>query len=218
MTDSPGSLARRERLDLCDTFEAVGPDAPTLCMPWTTRDLAAHLVVREGRPDVASGIWVPFLKDRTEREQAKVAAQPWPDLVGAVRSGPPIWHPAQLPVVDNAVNLAEMVIHHEDVLRGDGTPGPRREVSPQLDAAIWALLSRMGRLLFRRVPSAVELHAPRREALTFGGRGGGDGTVVVSGEPLELLLTAYGRRNVAQVEVTGSPEAVSAFESSRFGL
>ncbi|WP_147065445.1 TIGR03085 family metal-binding protein [Knoellia locipacati] len=215
MTDSPGTLARRERLDLCETFEAVGPDAPTLCMPWTSRDLAAHLVVREGRPDVASGIWIPFLKDRTEREQARIAAQPWPDLVEAVRSGPPIWHPAQLPVVDNAVNLAEMVIHHEDVLRGDGTPGPRREVSPELDAAVWSLLTRMARLLFRRVPSAVELHAPRRPATRVGS---GDETVVVTGDPLELLLTAYGRRNVADVEVSGTPEAVAAFEASRFGL
>ena len=97
MSDSPPTLARRERLDLCDTFEAVGPDAPTLCMPWTTRDLAAHLVVREGRPDLASGIWLPFLKERTEREQARIAAQPWPELVEAVRSGPPGWHPARLP-------------------------------------------------------------------------------------------------------------------------
>ena len=215
MPDTPTALARRERLALCDTFEDVGPDAPTLCMPWTTRDLAAHLVVREGRPDVASGIWVPFLKERTEREQAKVAAQPWPDLVEAVRSGPPIWHPANLGIVDNAVNLAEMVIHHEDVLRGDGAPGPRRTVSPELDAAIWALLSRMGRLLFRRVPSAVELHAPRRNALTVSG---GDETVIVTGEPLELLLTAYGRRNVAEVEVSGPPEAVAAFDTARLGL
>ena len=36
---------------LCDLFEEVGPDAPTLCGDWTTRDLAAHLVMRERRPD-----------------------------------------------------------------------------------------------------------------------------------------------------------------------
>ncbi|WP_404382386.1 TIGR03085 family metal-binding protein [Knoellia locipacati] len=215
MTDRPSSIARRERFDLCETFEAVGPDAPTLCMPWTTRDLAAHLVVREGRPDLASGIWVPFLKERTDREQARIAAQPWPALIEAVRSGPPSWHPAQIALVDDAVNLAEMVIHHEDVLRGDGARGPRREVSAHLDAAVWALLSRMGRLLFRRVPSGVELHAPRRGALTVSG---GADPVIVSGEPLELMLTAYGRGNVADVEVTGPPEAVAAFETARLGL
>ncbi|MFC7488944.1 TIGR03085 family metal-binding protein [Knoellia sp. CPCC 206453] len=215
MTEPSISIARRERLDLCETFESVGPDAPTLCMPWTTRELAAHLVIREGRPDLASGIWVPFLADRTEREQAKVAAQPWPALIEAVRSGPPSWHPAQLALIDNAVNLAEMVIHHEDVLRGDGTPGPRREPSAHLEAAAWALLSRMGRLLFRKVPVGVELHAPGRGALTVRG---GDATVHVSGAPLELLLTAYGRRQVAQIDLTGDDAAITRFETARFGL
>ena len=55
------SPVRRERYALCDTFEAVGPDAPTLCTPWRTRDLAAHLVIREGRPDAAVGLLVPPL-------------------------------------------------------------------------------------------------------------------------------------------------------------
>ena len=215
MTSGSTPIARTERLALCDTFEAVGPDAPTLCMPWTTRDLAAHLVVREGRPDLATGIWVPFLADRTEREQSRVAAQPWADLVEAVRSGPPVWHPARLGAVDNAVNLAEMVIHHEDVLRGDGATGPRREPSAHLESAVWSLLSRMGRLLFRRVPAAVELHSPGRRTITAGG---GDGTVRVTGAPIEVLLTAYGRRNVADVEVDGPADAVAAFGAARLGL
>lgn len=215
MTDSPGHIARKERLDLCATFDRVGPDAPTLCSPWTTRDLAAHLVVREGRPDQAAGIWVPFLKERTDREQARIAAQPWPDLVEAVRSGPPSWHPARVAAVDNAVNLAEMVVHHEDVLRGDGEPGPRREVSAHLDGATWALLTRMGRLLFRRVPVGVELHDQGRSPLTVRG---GDETVHLTGAPLELLLTAYGRRDVADVEVSGPPEVVARFEDARLGL
>jgi uncharacterized protein (TIGR03085 family) len=184
-------------------------------MPWTTRDLAAHLVIREGRPDLASGIWIPFLADRTEREQAKVAAQPWPDLVEAVRSGPPSWHPTQLAVIDNAVNLAEMVVHHEDVLRGDGVPGPRREPTAHLEAAAWALLSRMGRLLFRKAPDGVELHAPGRGALTVSG---GDAVVHVSGAPVELLLTAYGRRGVAEIEVTGDEDAMARFETASLGL
>ncbi|MFC7492508.1 MULTISPECIES: TIGR03085 family metal-binding protein [unclassified Knoellia] len=209
------SIARRERLDLCDTLESVGPDAPTLCMPWTTRDLAAHLVIREGRPDLASGIWLPFLKERTEREQARVAAQPWPELVEAVRSGPPGWHPTRLTLIDNAVNLAEMVIHHEDVLRGDGSPGPRREPTAHVEAAAWTLLSRMGRLLFRRAPDGVQLHAPGRGALTVSG---GEATVHVTGAPVELLLTAYGRRQVAEIEVTGDADAVARFDTASFGL
>src|SRR3954466_12386279 len=36
--------AKRERLLLADLLEAVGPEAPTLCEGWNSRDLAAHVV------------------------------------------------------------------------------------------------------------------------------------------------------------------------------
>ena len=49
------TAASRERAALVTTMRAVGPDAPTLCGDWTTRDLAAHLVLRERRPDAAPG-------------------------------------------------------------------------------------------------------------------------------------------------------------------
>lgn len=42
-----GDLDQRERHELCDRFLALGPDAPTLNEGWTTKDLAAHLVVRK---------------------------------------------------------------------------------------------------------------------------------------------------------------------------
>ncbi|MFN7150135.1 MAG: maleylpyruvate isomerase N-terminal domain-containing protein, partial [Microthrixaceae bacterium] len=42
--------AQIERRQLCDLFDELGPDVPTLCEGWTARDLAAHLVVRERRP------------------------------------------------------------------------------------------------------------------------------------------------------------------------
>ena len=43
------SVAQRERAALITTMRDVGPDHPTLCGQWSTRDLAAHLVVRERR-------------------------------------------------------------------------------------------------------------------------------------------------------------------------
>jgi hypothetical protein len=45
------TLARSERHALCDLLTEVGADAPTLCEGWNAFDLAAHLVVRERRPD-----------------------------------------------------------------------------------------------------------------------------------------------------------------------
>ena len=50
------TLARAERHALCDLLIEVGPDAPTLCEGWSTFDLAAHLVVRERRPDRGPGL------------------------------------------------------------------------------------------------------------------------------------------------------------------
>ena len=153
-------LAQLERDALCDTFIAVGPDAPTLCSPWTTADLAAHLVVRERRPDLAPGIWLPPLASRLESGMEDYAAKPWPELVELVRSGPPKWSPAQFAGVDDAFNFIEYFIHHEDVLRGDEAVGPRRELCARESRALWKMLSRMAKVFFRRSPVGVVLSTP----------------------------------------------------------
>ena len=59
--------ARAERNALCDLFLEVGPDAATLCAGWHARDLAAHLVVRERRPDIAPGLFLPALAGHSEK-------------------------------------------------------------------------------------------------------------------------------------------------------
>ena len=81
--------ARHERAELADLLAAVGPDSPTLCGGWSTRDLAAHLVLRERRPDAAAGILVKPLAAYTARVQEELAAHSWDELVSQVRSGPP---------------------------------------------------------------------------------------------------------------------------------
>ena len=48
-----------ERQQLCELFVELGPDAPTLLEPWTTRDLAAHLVLREHDYLAAPGLVLP---------------------------------------------------------------------------------------------------------------------------------------------------------------
>ena len=45
--------ARTEREALAYLMLELGPDAPTVNEGWTTRDLAAHQLVRERRPDAA---------------------------------------------------------------------------------------------------------------------------------------------------------------------
>ena len=103
--------AQRERSALSDLFDDVGPDAPTLSGEWTTRDLAAHLVIREGRPDAAPGILLPFLSGYTDRVQTKAADAEWSDLVDQIRQGPPKWSPMRFEAVDRAMNTIEYFVN-----------------------------------------------------------------------------------------------------------
>ena len=109
--------AKRERLLLADLLEAAGPEAPTLCHGWTTRDLAAHVVVRERRPDAAGGILVGVLKNRLERVQAEFTAKPYEELIQLIRTGPPRFSPYAVKQIDEAANTVEFYIHTEDVRR-----------------------------------------------------------------------------------------------------
>ncbi len=208
-------VARLEREALCDTFLTLGPDAPTLCDPWATRDLAAHLVLRERRPDLAAGMFVPALASRLERSQSALAAGDWDQLVDTIRTGPPVWSPTRIPKIDALANTVEMVVHHEDALRGDGAIGPRREVPESTAKAVLSSLRSSAKLMFRRSEVGVRLVAPGAEPVTAGP----DSRVVTAtGAPVELLLMAYGRLRVADLLLEGSDEDVAALRESRLGL
>jgi uncharacterized protein (TIGR03085 family) len=211
------SPVRRERYALCDTFEAVGPDAPTLCSPWRTRDLAAHLVIREGRPDAAVGLLVPPLAQRAQRVQDGYAAGSWPELVERVRTGPPPWSPTRFEGVDAVVNLAELFIHHEDVLRAADGWEPRQPAA-DLEQGLWSTLTRTGRLLFRRSPVGVVLVTPAHGRRLVRSAPAGASSVVLRGTPGELMLHASGRQSVARVLVEGPDEAVAAFTGTDLRL
>lgn len=206
--------AQSERQLLSDELERLGPDAPTLCEGWLTKDLAAHLHLRESRPDLAAGMYVPFLAGRLEREQAKVAAGDYPGLVRKVRDGAPAWSPMSHPKVDELANLIEYYVHHEDVRRAQ--PGwTRRELPDGLQRALWHALRRMARILFRKAPTGVVLIAEGQGRRYAAKLPDSHGTVVLRGEPSELVLFAYGRGAVAEVELTGAPEDVAALKASR---
>ncbi|MEP7191678.1 MAG: TIGR03085 family metal-binding protein [Actinomycetota bacterium] len=201
-------FASSERQGLCDTFERVGPDAPTLCSPWLTRDLAAHLVVRERRPDVSAAIWLPAMTGRLERVQDGYAAWDWQRLVHEVRSGPPRWSPTSLGLLDEVINTAEFFVHHEDVLRG-GVEWAARTLPCDLESALWGIVSKVARLQLARARVGVVLSAPSYGERQV--RATTDlGKVVVTGTPGELLLYSFGRRDVAQVDISGSEEALTA--------
>jgi hypothetical protein len=48
-----------ERAQLSDLLDELGPQAPTLLVPWTARDIAAHLVLRERDPVAGPGLVLP---------------------------------------------------------------------------------------------------------------------------------------------------------------
>lgn len=206
------SVARRERAALVESMRAAGPDAPTLCEGWTTRDLAAHLVVRERRLDAAPGILVPALADYTERVQRKVAdGTEWADLVDQIAAGPPLYSPFKL--LDPLVNVAEMFIHNEDVRRAQPGWEPRA-----LDTATVSALSRgisaMARMTMGKSPARVALTTPEGKTLATVGSGP---EVTVTGDPGELLMFAAGREQ-ARVTFSGDDDAVAALRSARRGL
>ncbi len=217
-SDAKSPVARVERQALCDTLVRLGPDAPTLCDPWRTRDLAAHLVVRERRPDAAAGIWMHALAGHTQRVQTELAHGDWDQLVDTIRTGPPLWSPARLDRIDAIVNTVELVVHHEDALRGDGAVGPRREVPERTARAVHAALRKSASLMFRRSPVAVSLVAPGRDPVVAGPEVPDAPVVTVAGEPVELLLVAYGRMRVAAVELDGAPEDVESLRAAHLGV
>lgn len=209
-------LDARERAELCDLFEQLGPDAPTLCEGWTTADLAAHLVVRERDPRSGPGIVMGGRVAAFERytdklmERAKTKGYGW--LVGRVRSGPPVG-PFKVPGLRTLLNLQEYIVHLEDVRRANGL-GPRTD-RPDLDAEVWKLLRRGARLQLRGVKGFGVSLQWGDEVLT-GKRG--DPSATIAGSPVDILLFLFGRKGAAQVEVSGDPAAVEAVNTAKMGI
>jgi uncharacterized protein (TIGR03085 family) len=197
------SIDARERRELCDLLETLGPDAPTLCEGWTTADLAAHLVLREHFHR-----WTP----------ARIAAEkrrPWPALLHRLRHGaPPV--PWRLPGARTLLNGMEYFIHHEDVRRANGLgPRPADAGMRRLEELAWRMDRLLGMRAARRLrPHGLELVRPEgaRQMLGAAPR------ARLSGAPSELLLYLSGRGQAAEVSVSGEPPALAALERASLRL
>jgi uncharacterized protein (TIGR03085 family) len=210
------SYSRQERLALCTLLEQTGPEAPTLCAGWTTRDLAAHLVLREHRPDAVAGVMGGPVAGHTKRVQEQLKKRfTYSELIETFRAGPPRLSPFGIPGVDEKANTVEYFVHHEDVRRATSGWEPR-ELSDGLSKALWGRL-RGARFFLRKAPVGVEL---ARE------NGGNDQSyrvtvrnatpvVTVIGSPAELTMWAMGRTSAAQVRFDGTEPAVEALRDWR---
>jgi uncharacterized protein (TIGR03085 family) len=213
------TYARDERLALSALLDELGPDQPTLCAGWRTADLAAHLVLRERRPDAALGVLGGPLAGHTRRVQRRLTERtPSRELVGQIRTGPPRASLFAIPGADARANSVEYFVHHEDIRRAQPDWEPR-ELDEGLSDLLWRQL-RMARLMLRKAPVGVELARD-------GDPRDGQGTapiritakarapmVTVTGTPAELTMWAFGRTSAARVRVDGSVPDVAALTSA----
>lgn len=206
--------AKRERLLLADLLEAEGPQAPTLCEGWKTRDLAAHLVVRERRSDAAGGMFLKPLAARLARVQSEFAAKPYEELLQLIRTGPPRVSPFAVKQVDEAANTVEFFIHAEDVRRARPDWSPR-ELDSVLEDALFRRLESGARVYGRKSPVGLVLRRPNGQ--TAVARKGAP-VVTVTGAPSELLLFVSGRQRVARVETEGEKEDIARLQEAELGI
>ncbi|MDQ1467586.1 MAG: hypothetical protein QOH10_2001 [Actinomycetota bacterium] len=205
-------ILRAERAAMCDTFDNVGPAAPTLCAGWLTADLAAHLIVREHRPDAMPGVLMggPFARHTANLMEA-AKRKGYTAMIETLRNGPPLL----FRVGPGAfANVVENWIHHEDVRRANGH-GPRPP-DADIDAFLWGTLGLSGRMAARKVkPVGLELdagegrHRVVRDA---------EPRVVLRGAPGEIVLYLSGRKTAAQVELDGPEDAARALREAKFGV
>lgn len=194
-SDAGHSLALRERLALCETALAVGPDAATLCEGWQARDLVRHLAVRER----------PWLRVRPPADQSFEA------YVELVRTPPRLLR--TVGALDRALNTVEYFVHHEDLLRQ--RPGWEvRDLGPAAERELWRSLKLLGRVLVRPAGVPVTItDGPASATLRAG-----EWPVTIEGPVSEIALYLFGRRKVRGLTFGGPANRVAALRRARLGF
>jgi uncharacterized protein (TIGR03085 family) len=212
------TYSRDERLALAALLDQAGPDAPTLCAGWQTRDLAAHVVLRERRPDAGAGMMGGPLAGYTERLQRQYLGRySYPELIELFKAGPPRLSPFAIGGFDAMVNTVEYFVHHEDVRRA-AEGWTERELPAGLSDALWKRL-KGSRLFLRAAPTGIVF--ARADATGLANIAtpitakNATPSVTVTGTPAELTLWSTGRAAVAQVELDGPDEAVARLPAWR---
>jgi uncharacterized protein (TIGR03085 family) len=201
-----------EKPALVETLRHADPEAPTLCEGWTARHLLAHLVQREQDQLANLGDMIVRRPPGQEKYLGRlVDAARTPEgydaLVTRFAEGPRRW--SAMNWAAETINLTEYVIHHEDLRRGGEIAAEPRVLPEKEQRSIWKRLRPITRFAYRRAPVGVSLATPVGDSQVVHK---GEPAVVLTGEPVELLLYVSGRRDAAQVEISGSPDAVVEFE------
>ena len=190
---------------MADLMDRVGPDAPTLCEGWDTAHLAAHLVIRERRLDALVGLTVevlggggPIVAWPHRLEDRLRTSSSYAEVVDRLRAGPAAWSPMAWPILADGLDTTEFAIHHEDVRRAQPGWAPRQLPRGAQDA-LWRASGFFSRKAAAGQRDGLVL---RRTDVSGQERRFGDAGTTVEGPPMELLLWAAGRRDVAGVTVS----------------
>src|SRR5690606_28608116 len=162
------------------------------------------------RPDALAAKFVKAPADRREKAEQEPRAKPWPALVDEGRQGPPQWNALRLEPAGEAVDSGGVYVHHEHLRRA--APGWQpRPSDPAREEGLWRALSRVARMIYGRSPVGVVLRRPDGTEIAAKR---GPRTVRVIGEPSELILHAFGRKEL-QVTFEGNEADVLAMEDLR---
>ena len=205
------SWAEHERAALVAALTELGPDAPTLCEGWQTKDMAAHVYVRERRPDAALGV-LPLgpLSAYTNRVMAStLRTLGYDEVVRRIGHVPPHLRVGSL---DSLINTVEYFVHTEDVRRPNALPA--RDLPDDFEQTVWRRLSKQARLSFRRVEARVKLVPTIGDPVEIG-RGE---PLEIHGRPTELMMLAFNRKDAAKVDLVGSTSVVEKLQSATLGL
>lgn len=207
---SPRELISSERENLIELLKETPFDAPTLCEGWNAQHLAAHLLLREGKPSVAAGIALPPLAERTDRITNELAESldNQRKYTSAIDSFAALEGPFKIrtrkPQADAAMNLIEYFVHIEDIRRAQDSWEPR-EMPRAVQEYMWNMLLKRAKLMAgKHFPQGLILKAPGfdpAEKTIIKGKNPSIEPTVLTGEPGELVLYLFGRNDHTKVTV-----------------
>ncbi len=191
------SWSAAEQQSFVSTLRDAGPDAPTLCSPWRTRHLAAHVYLRLHRPAKLAAAMLSEGMDAVVMRVGDDAAgdRAYQTLLDRFVAAAPWWNPVAMG--GDLANLVEYVVHHEDVRRAaDPAPAPRT-LPAGLNAALWSNVKHLATLTLPR-DSGVVLVVPNGPRAVV--RRGAHSTAII-GSPVELAMHISGRTEHANVRL-----------------
>lgn len=200
------TFSNAQRSQLAALLIDLGPNSPTLCEGWETKDLAAHLWIRENRIDAAGGMFISKLEPRLEDLTQKTLERDYEEVVKEWAAGPP----KPVKFIDKQMNTSENFIHHEDVRRANGRTTPQ-PLSQEAQKQLYGSLKMMAPMMLKKSHSPVVLHPRGFDRIVAADKKGvarnGSDVIRVSGEVGELLLWASGR-DVVDVTINGDESKI----------